>query len=78
MSNYCRHCKFDPGAAASDTACPVTTLYWSFLERHRDRFRGNRRMLFQIKNLDRKSEEERSAIRGREAVVRRLTADGNL
>jgi deoxyribodipyrimidine photolyase-related protein len=78
MSNYCRHCRFAPAESSGESACPFTSLYWSFLERHAERFRSNRRMAFQIKNLDRKSEAEREAIRAREADVRNRAAAGNL
>ncbi|MEJ2502227.1 MAG: cryptochrome/photolyase family protein [Gemmatimonadota bacterium] len=57
MSDHCRHCRYDPGHAAGERACPFTTLYWDFLARHEDRFRGNRRMNFQLANLDRKRAE---------------------
>jgi deoxyribodipyrimidine photolyase-related protein len=30
MSDYCQGCRFDP-----KTTCPLTPLYWAFLERHR-------------------------------------------
>lgn len=58
MSNYCASCRYDPKAATGDNACPFTTLYWDFLDRHAERFRGNRRMAFQIKNLDRKRQQK--------------------
>lgn len=78
MSNYCRHCPFDPNTASGDNACPFTTLYWTFLERHAERFRGNRRMTFQLKNLDRKGAGELAAIREREREVRKRAAAGSL
>jgi deoxyribodipyrimidine photolyase-related protein len=62
MSNYCQGCRFDPGEATGEKACPFTTLYWDFLDKHADELRQNRRMQFQLKNLDRKSDEQRQAI----------------
>lgn len=56
MSNHCADCRFDPGTAVGDDACPFTTLYWDFLARHEEELRGNRRMGFQYANLDRKRE----------------------
>jgi deoxyribodipyrimidine photolyase-related protein len=53
MSDYCRRCRFDPGRAAGESACPFTTLYWDFLRRHRALLRGNPRMRMQVRNLDR-------------------------
>ena len=78
MSNYCSSCPFDPGVAAGDNACPVTTLYWTFLRRHRGRFSDNRRMLFQMKNLDRKTHDQLEAIAARERQIRRRAAEGTL
>ncbi|NNE89168.1 MAG: cryptochrome/photolyase family protein [Silicimonas sp.] len=65
MSNYCKDCRFKPGKATGDDACPFTTLYWDFLDRNRDAFKSNHRMGFQMKNLDRKSDEDIDAIRVR-------------
>ncbi len=65
MSDYCRGCRYVPGKATGDEACPITTLYWDFLSRNRNRLKGNRRMGFQYKNLDRKDASERRAIKKR-------------
>ncbi len=62
MSNYCRHCRFKPAQAVGAEACPFTTLFWDFLARHEARFAGHPRMGFMLKNLQRKSAEERAAI----------------
>jgi len=70
MSNYCGECRFDPALATGDNACPVTTLYWDFLMRHQQRLAKNRRMSLQLKNLERKDERERRAIRQRAAEIR--------
>ena len=63
MSDYCSNCRFKPGEATGDDACPFTTLYWDFLSRNRNRLKSNRRMNFQFKNLDRKDDTERRDIR---------------
>ncbi len=62
MSNYCSGCRFQPSKATGDDACPVTTLYWSYLMEHEDLLAANRRMGFQVANLRRKSPEERAEI----------------
>jgi deoxyribodipyrimidine photolyase-related protein len=71
MSDACKGCKFDPKKATGEKACPMTTLYWDFLDRHRERFADNRRMTFQIKNLERKKPEELEAIREAAAELKR-------
>ncbi|MEM0913576.1 MAG: cryptochrome/photolyase family protein [Planctomycetota bacterium] len=71
MSNYCKSCRYHPKHATGDDACPFTTLYWDFLDRHRDTFKGNMRMAFQVKNIDRKRQtDEIDAIRTRAAELR--------
>jgi len=71
MSDYCAGCRYDPKRATGDGACPVTTLYWDFLSRHRGRLRDNHRMGLQLRNLDRKPDAERRAIRERAQLLRR-------
>ncbi|MEM9725938.1 MAG: cryptochrome/photolyase family protein [Pseudomonadota bacterium] len=64
MSDSCARCPHDPKQATGSKACPFTTLYWDFLDRHEDRFKGNMRMKMQLNNLVRKSDDDRRAIRG--------------
>ncbi|MCH2185383.1 cryptochrome/photolyase family protein [Myxococcota bacterium] len=63
MSNYCRDCSYSPGEKVGPKACPMTTLYWSFLDRHRDRFASNTRMKMMLRNLDRLDIDELEQIR---------------
>ena len=70
MSNYCTGCRYDPALATGPNACPFTTLYWDFLERHQTRFAGHPRLQMQVNNLARKSAGERATI-GREAALLR-------
>lgn len=65
MSDYCSNCRYKPGKAVGDDACPFTTLYWDFLARNREAFKSNHRMGFQMKNLDRKSKDDIADIRAR-------------
>lgn len=76
MSNYCRNCRFDYKQASGEAACPFTTLYWDFLDRHREQFKSNRRMVFQIKNLERKSAEDLEAIGRRKQEIVALEKAG--
>jgi len=76
MSDYCSGCRYDPRKSVGEEACPITTLYWDFLSRNRQRLLGNHRMGFQLKNLDRKSNSERRAIRDRAAKLKsEMTAE---
>ncbi|TWU57069.1 Deoxyribodipyrimidine photo-lyase-related protein [Rubripirellula tenax] len=71
MSNHCKTCRYKYNEAIGDDACPVTTLYWDFLDRNRERFTKNHRMVMQIKNLERKSPSEMDEIRDRANKIRR-------
>ena len=53
MSNYCRGCRFDPKTRSESDSCPFTTLYWDFLDRHREEFKLNHRMAQQVRGIDR-------------------------
>ena len=63
MSNYCKKCRFQPKESTGPDACPFTTLYWDFLDRHRKRLGGNQRLAMQMRNLVRLSEEKLAEIR---------------
>lgn len=78
QSNYCDHCRFDSGKATGDDACPFTTLYWHFLDRHRERFANHHRMALQIRNVERKSEDDLQQIRAQAARVFKALDEGTL
>ncbi|MBQ2260674.1 MAG: cryptochrome/photolyase family protein [Loktanella sp.] len=44
MSDYCGSCAYRVQDKTGPDACPFNLLYWHFLDRHRDRFKGNPRM----------------------------------
>jgi deoxyribodipyrimidine photolyase-related protein len=73
MSNFCARCRYDPEKSTGDDACPFTTLYWDFLDRHYDRLKGNPRLAIQLKNVKRAgmAGERLDAIRARAAQLRR-------
>ena len=62
MSNHCKGCKFNPAESTGDKACPFTTLYWDYLHTHTDTLAKNPRMLMQLKNLNRLSDENKLLI----------------
>ncbi len=63
MSNYCQHCRFNPEKATGENACPFTTLFWHFLDRHETQFAVHPRMGFMINNLRKLSKEQLIDIR---------------
>ncbi len=74
MSDYCGECALDPA-----TTCPITSLYWSFLDRHRDRLGDNPRMRLPLANLSRRSATKRALdTRVHQAVTGALSAGGRV
>jgi deoxyribodipyrimidine photolyase-related protein len=72
MSDYCADCAFDP-----KKNCPISNLYWAFLERHGAHFEDNHRMSMPLRSSAKrkptKREEDRRVF---EFVRRRLLAAG--
>lgn len=54
MSDFCSGCAFDPKAD-----CPVTNLYWAFLDRHRDVLGDTHRMRLPLSSLGRRGDDRR-------------------
>ena len=73
MGTYCKGCAYDPKQRTGERACPFTTLYWDFLDRHRDEFARNHRMAQQVRGLDRLADLDAVRVRARE-VLERLSA----
>ena len=63
MSNYCSGCSYESETRAGPKACPMTTLYWNFLDTHEDTFARNPRTALMVKNLQRMGPDERAAVR---------------
>jgi len=63
MGNHCRGCRFDPTQRIGSRACPFTTLYWDFLDRHQAQLASHPRMALQVKNLQRMAPSEWVEIR---------------
>jgi deoxyribodipyrimidine photolyase-related protein len=70
MSDHCTGCRFNPAHASGDDACPFTTLYWDYLQRHEPAMRQNHRMALQVRNLERLDDDARAAISERAAAIR--------
>ena len=69
MSDHCGRCPYDPKVRVGEDACPFTAGYWAFLERNRDRFRGNHRMAQPLAGLTR--------LKDLEAVIAQERARGD-
>jgi deoxyribodipyrimidine photolyase-related protein len=55
MSDFCGSCAFDP-----KKNCPISHLYWAYLDRHRDRLSGNLRLSMPLRSLEKRSPEDRA------------------
>ena len=55
MSDHCGSCQFH-----HKKTCPMTRLYWAYLERHSSSFVGNHRMAIAMKNVERRSDEQKT------------------
>ena len=58
MSDYCGNCAFSP-----KKDCPLTPLYWSFLERNEEALAGNVRMAMPLRSLAKRDPDKRAADR---------------
>jgi deoxyribodipyrimidine photolyase-related protein len=54
MSDYCSACAFDP-----KKTCPITRLYWAFLQRHEATLKGNPRLFMPMNALRRRTQPQR-------------------
>jgi deoxyribodipyrimidine photolyase-related protein len=68
MTQSCKGCKYDPKLRVGENACPFTTLYWDFLDRHKDEFVKNHRMSQQVNGLKRLSDLPELRVRAREVL----------
>jgi len=73
MTQFCKGCVYDPKLRVGDNACPFTTLYWDFLDRHKDEFVKNHRMSQQVNRLKRLSDLPELKVRA-QAVLDGLSA----
>ncbi|WP_191602737.1 cryptochrome/photolyase family protein [Marinomonas algicola] len=62
MSSYCSNCHYKVKQKTGDLACPFNSLYWHFINKHREKLASNPRMSMIYRNWDKQSEEDRSAI----------------
>jgi len=69
MSNYCKECEYNPKLRIGETACPFTTLYWDFLDRHKETFAKNHRMSQQFFGLNRLSDLPELKVRAQEVLT---------
>ena len=69
MAQFCKGCVYDPKLRVGDNACPFTTLYWDFLDRHKDQFVKNHRMSQQVNGLKRLSDLPELKVRAKTVLA---------
>ncbi|MEO0318552.1 MAG: hypothetical protein RL404_2229 [Pseudomonadota bacterium] len=69
QSNYCSGCRYDPARRSGEGACPFTTLYWHFIDKHEQALSANPRTALMAKNLQKLSADERHAIRAQATTM---------
>jgi deoxyribodipyrimidine photolyase-related protein len=74
MTQFCKGCSYDSKSRVGQNACPFTTLYWDYLDRHRNTFASNFRIAQQVRGLDRLKDLPET--RERAAQVLHLLSEG--
>jgi deoxyribodipyrimidine photolyase-related protein len=69
MSDYCRGCRYRPDLRHGDDACPMTTLYWHFLQTQQAELANNPRAGTMLLSLKRLPDEEKRAINAHAATI---------
>ena len=59
MSNYCASCRYDVKQKPGPDACPFNSLYWHFLERHKDQIGNNGRLMNVYRTWGRMDDDKR-------------------
>jgi deoxyribodipyrimidine photolyase-related protein len=62
MGHYCSQCHYDPNKKTDDKACPFNSLYWHFINRHKEHFENNHRMGMMYQVWNKKSDDEQNAL----------------
>jgi len=78
MGDDCKSCFYNPTESVGEAACPFTTLYWEFIDRHSARFAKNPRMATQVRSWAGRPESARKEILVRAADVRSRAKAGEL
>lgn len=76
MSDYCKGCRYDRKKRTGDDACPFTTLYWDFLDRHSATFGRNPRIATQVRAAQKLADIAEVRVRARE--VKTFLCEGRL
>ncbi|MCB0636370.1 MAG: cryptochrome/photolyase family protein [Lewinella sp.] len=62
MGDYCSHCHYDHRARTGENACPFNSLYWDFMDRHRDKLANNPRIGMAYRTWDKMEADKKTAL----------------
>lgn len=62
MSDYCKPCYYDHRKKYGEKACPFNSMYWNFLEQHRQKLQGNQRLKMMYRVWDNMNSEDKKRI----------------
>ena len=62
MSDYCSQCHYNVATSENDDSCPLNSLYWHFISRHRERFSRHPRMAMIYRSWEKMDLEKRRRI----------------
>ncbi len=60
MSHYCGQCAYDHKKKTGENACPFNSLYWNFIDEHREKLAKNQRMSMIYRVWDKNSPENKN------------------
>lgn len=62
MSDYCGDCHYKVKEKTSEESCPLNSLYWRFMIKHRERLAKNHRIGMIYGNWDKQDDAQKSAV----------------
>ncbi|ATD00245.1 cryptochrome/photolyase family protein [Pseudoalteromonas spongiae] len=65
MSDYCSDCHYNVANTVGDDACPLNSLYWQFMDKHKDSFTNNPRTKMVLSNWLKKPQGDRDKVLSR-------------
>ena len=57
MSNYCKSCHYKVSKKEGEDACPFNSMYWNFLYKKQEHFKGNQRMNMMLSMLKKMNQD---------------------
>ena len=76
MSDYCRGCAFSPKKPVAEGGCPLTSLYWAYLQRHEPILRNNERLKLPLASMRKRSELDHDRVERVYQITRRALGRG--